>query len=197
MTRKEEALTVDAGLEPAIHEFDRGLPLKASFTILLEDCRCEYLQRIVVRTMSKRVLTFVAGFAIAAGAATHAAAQEPLFVTVDQARVMQISRPAETVIVGNPAIADAVIRDSQTLVITGRSYGTTNLIVLDAEGQPIADELLTVQSADDYLVTMYVGQRRATYSCTPACQPTVAVGDDLDLFQTRVGQVQDASSLSR
>jgi Flp pilus assembly secretin CpaC len=146
--------------------------------------------------MNRRVLFLAAGLTVAAGA-TNAAAQEPLFVTVDQARVMQISRPAETVIIGNPGIADAVIRDSQTLVITGRSYGTTNLIVLDSAGQPIADQVLTVQAADDYLVTMYVGQKRATYSCTPACQPTIAVGDDLEVFDARVGQVQGAGSLSR
>lgn len=146
--------------------------------------------------MNKLVLFLAVGLTVAAGA-TNASAQEPLFVTVDQARVMQISRPAETVIIGNPSIADAVIRDSQTLVITGRSYGTTNLIVLDSAGQPIADELLTVQAADDFMVTMYVGNRRATYSCTPACQPTIAVGDDLEVFDARVGQVQGAGSLSR
>jgi hypothetical protein len=44
---------------------------------------------------------------------------------------------------------------------------------------------------------MYVGQKRATYSCTPACQPTIAVGDDLEVFDARVGQVQGAGSLSR
>ncbi len=147
--------------------------------------------------MSTRVRILAVGLAIAASTATAARAEEPIFVTVDHARVMQISRPADTVIVGNPAIADAVIRDSMTLVITGRSYGTTNLIVLDSAGQPIADQLLTVQSSDDYLVTMYVGQRRATYSCTPACQPTVAVGDDRELFDARVGQVQGAGALSR
>ena len=147
--------------------------------------------------MNRNVLFLAAGLVVSAGAATHASAQEPIFVTVDQARVMQISRPADTVIIGNPAIADAVIRDTQTLVITGRSYGTTNLIVLDVDGQPIADELLTVQAADDFLVTVYVGGKRATYSCTPACQPTVAVGDDLELFDARVGQVQGAGALSR
>ncbi|MCC6983703.1 MAG: pilus assembly protein N-terminal domain-containing protein [Bauldia sp.] len=146
--------------------------------------------------MNKQVLFLAVGLTVAAGA-TVTSAQEPLFVTVDQARVMQISRPAETVIIGNPSIADAVIRDSQTLVITGRSYGTTNLIVLDSDGQPIADELLTVQAAEDFLVTMYVGNRRATYSCTPACQPTITMGDDLEVFDARVGQVQGAGSLSR
>jgi Flp pilus assembly secretin CpaC len=148
--------------------------------------------------MNRRSLLLAAGLTLAGGFAGGAAfAQEPIFVTVDQARVMQISRPADTVIIGNPAIADAVIRDSQTLVITGRSYGTTNLIVLDTDGQPIADELLTVQAADDYLVTVYVGGKRATYSCTPACQPTIAVGDDLEVFDARVGQVTGAAGLSR
>ena len=76
---------------------------------------------------------------IAAGSAL--AAGVPINIVVDRAKVMHISRPAATVIIGNPAIADATIQDNQTLIITGRSYGTTNLIVLDSAGQPIADEI--------------------------------------------------------
>ena len=63
---------------------------------------------------------------------------------IDHAKVMHISRPAEVVIVGNPGIADATIQDQQTLIITGRSFGSTNLIVLDASGKAIAEETLSV-----------------------------------------------------
>ena len=64
---------------------------------------------------------------------------DPISVVVDYAKVVQVSRPADIVIVGNAAIADTTIRDNRTLIITGRSFGTTNLIVLDKDGHIVAD----------------------------------------------------------
>ena len=40
------------------------------------------------------------------------------------ARILRISAPAATVIIGNPGVADVTIQDPQTLVLTGKSYGT-------------------------------------------------------------------------
>ena len=62
-----------------------------------------------------------------------------VLVTVDQAKVFRVSRPAGTIIIGNPAIVDATIQDDQTLILTGRSFGVTNLIVLDANGNQLSD----------------------------------------------------------
>jgi len=131
---------------------------------------------------------------IAAGPAL--AAGVPLNIVVDRAKVMHISRPAATVIIGNPAIADATIQDNQTLIITGRSYGTTNLIVLDSAGQPIADEILTVQPSNDDVVTVYKRAARETFSCTPDCAPTLAIGDAGSNFDSVNAQIQAHGSLS-
>ena len=60
-------------------------------------------------------------------------AQAEVMLAVDRAKVLRVNRPADVVIIGNPAIADATVRDSQTLIITGHSFGSTNLIVLDVE----------------------------------------------------------------
>ena len=112
----------------------------------------------------------VAGLTMAGllGAATVAQA-EPISVMVDRAKVMRISRPADVVIVGNPAIADATIQDNKTLIITGRSFGSTNLIVLDSDGQAIADEIITVGASDDQVVTVF---NRA--AAEPRGRPTAA-----------------------
>lgn len=123
-------------------------------------------------------------------AAPGALAKEPILISVDHAKVMRISRPADTVIIGNPAIADATIKDSLTLILTGRSFGTTNLIVLDDAGQPIADELLTVQSQDELQVTVFRRSTRETFSCTPICEPTLVVGDDQGRFDSVNAQVR-------
>jgi Flp pilus assembly secretin CpaC len=129
--------------------------------------------------------------------AAPAAAQDPLLLTIDQAEIIRIARPADTVIIGNPSIADATIRDNQTLILTGRSYGTTNLIVLDADGQPIADELVTVQAVEQSVVTVFKRSARQTFSCAPLCEPTLNVGDELTGFQTINEQLQARSALAR
>ncbi len=101
-------------------------------------------------------------------------------VKVDRAKVMKIARPAAMIIIGNPAIADATIKDSQTLIITGKRYGTTNLIVLDHSGEPIADEVLTVSSDVSNSVVVYRGAVRTTLNCSPQCDPVYRVGDNKD-----------------
>ena len=55
-------------------------------------------------------------------------------VAVDEARLVSFQRPAKTVFVGNPAIADVSMVDAQHAFVLGKTMGLTNLIVLDASG---------------------------------------------------------------
>lgn len=102
----------------------------------------------------------------------------PVTVKVNMARILRINSPAATVIIGNPGIADVTIQDPQTLVLTGRSFGQTNLIVLDALGNPVADTIVQVVQDQADVVTVYLGEARNSYACTPVCQPMVMLGDD-------------------
>lgn len=103
---------------------------------------------------------------------------EPISVKVNMARILRISAPAATVIIGNPGVADVTIQDPQTLVLTGKSYGQTNLIVLDSSGNPVADTMVSVVQAVNDTITVYMGSARTTLSCSPICQPTITLGDD-------------------
>jgi len=103
---------------------------------------------------------------------------EVVSVKVNMARILRISAPANTVIIGNPRVADVTIQDPQTLVLTGKSYGQTNMIVLDSQGNPIADTLIEVVQSQGDLVTVYLGSARTTLACAPICQPTIMLGDD-------------------
>ena len=101
-------------------------------------------------------------------------------VEVNMARILRISSPAETVIIGNPAIADVTIQDAKTLILTGRSYGTTNLIVLDGAGNPIIDALIEVVQKQGGIITVFQGSARTTLACAPVCQPAIMLGDNTD-----------------
>lgn len=114
------------------------------------------------------------------GAPVSVAAQDgaPIDVNVNMARVLRISAPAATVIVGNPGIADVTIQDPQTLILTGKSYGQTNLIVLDSRGEPVADTLIEVVQMTAGVMTVYQGLNRTSLACAPVCQPVIMLGDD-------------------
>lgn len=154
--------------------------------------------------MSRSPLSFLTLAAVAAalttasaiGTVSSALAGEPIQVVVDRAKVMRISRPADVVIIGNPAIADATVQDSQTLIITGRSFGSTNLIVLDADGLAIADETISVGPQNDQVVTVYRRAARQTFSCTPDCSPTLAMGDSATAFESVSDQIQSHGGIS-
>jgi len=105
-----------------------------------------------------------------------------LQVALDHARVLRIARPAETVIIGNPSIADVAVHDAQTLVLTGRSYGITNVVVLDADGAVVLDDQVQVTSAEAGTLRIFRQASRSTYSCSPVCEPRLTIGDSSDAF---------------
>lgn len=117
-------------------------------------------------------------------------------VSVDQARVLKIDRQAETVIIGNPSIVDVTVHDSETLVLTGRSYGITNLVILDREGASIIDEQVFVKSFEDSTVRIYRQAERTTYSCSPECEPTVTIGDNQLSFGAAAGQFETRQAMA-
>ncbi|WP_419695886.1 pilus assembly protein N-terminal domain-containing protein [Mesorhizobium muleiense] len=91
-------------------------------------------------------------------------------VTMNQAKIVKLSRAADTIVVGNPAIADASVQDASTIVLTGKGFGVTNLVILDQEGRPIVDEQITVVRQDASSVRIYRRAEIQTMSCTPYCE---------------------------
>jgi hypothetical protein len=109
--------------------------------------------------------------------AAHAE-EKTIFVDLDYARVVRIPAGAQTLVVGNPIIADVtLLKNNQLMVVTGKSFGTTNLIVLDGSGSQVGESIITVVPAADKLVVMR-GPHRESYSCNPDCMPSVDLGDD-------------------
>ncbi len=121
---------------------------------------------------------------------------DAVIVTVDRAKIFRIARPAATVIIGNPSIADATVEDERTLVLTGRSFGVTNIIILDEEGEPIADRTIVVRSHEENTVRIYRRSSRETYACAPVCEPTLTIGDNRTTFSFANEQIQARNALN-
>ena len=109
-------------------------------------------------------------FAALAGSAPAALADAGIQVVMNQAKIVKLARPADTIIVGNPAIADASVQDASTIVLTGKGFGVTNLVVMDSDGAPIVDEQVYVTRQDASSVRIYRRADVQTLSCTPRCE---------------------------
>jgi Flp pilus assembly secretin CpaC len=117
----------------------------------------------------KRV--FLAGIVAALGFCDAAMAQQDMLrVYMDQARVLKLDRPVSKVIVGNAKVADATVADAKTIVLTGRSFGSTNLVLLDADGNAILDESILVSIDEANTVRVFRQTERTVLSCTPNCE---------------------------
>jgi Flp pilus assembly secretin CpaC len=102
--------------------------------------------------------------------ATASAEEGLMRVFLNHAKVLKLDRPVSKVIVGNAKVADATVADSQTIVLTGKNFGTTNLVLLDADGNALLDERVLVSIDEGNTVRMFRQTSRTVYSCTPACE---------------------------
>jgi len=113
-----------------------------------------------------------------------------IYVDLDYARVVKIPNGAQTLVIGNPLIADVtMLKNNQLMVITGKSFGTTNLIVLDGTGQQVGESTITVVAPNDKLVVMR-GPHRESYSCKPDCMSAVDLGDDHAYMNDTIGAIK-------
>jgi len=130
------------------------------------------------------------------GTAAASAEDAQVLVTVDRAKVFRIEEAASTVIVGNPSIADVAMHDRYTVVVTGKSYGTTNLVILDATSEPIIDEVIVVKPSETDLITVTRNTARQSYSCSPRCEPTLRVGDNDAAFKITAEQAATRNEIA-
>ncbi len=108
-----------------------------------------------------------------AGAAivgASARAEDGISILMNEAKIVKLARPADTIVIGNPDIADASVQDATTIILTGKGFGVTNLVVLDEAGAPIVDEQIFVSRQDAKSVRIYRRSEVQTLSCTPYCE---------------------------
>lgn len=128
----------------------------------------------MIRTCQNRLrVTVKLALALAIGSSVvaPAVAETDIKVVMNQAKIIKLARAADTVVIGNPLIADAVVQDSKTIVLTGKGYGVTNLVIIDADGGAIVDEQVIVSASDTNSLRVYRQANMNVFSCTPYCQP--------------------------
>src|SRR5471032_237460 len=147
----------------------------------------------------RRLVVALAGTLLAAASIAATPTQaETITVKVDAAHVMKLPEKVATIVIGNPLIADAALQSGGILVVTGKGFGSTNLVALDRSGRVVMDKTVRVLSpSGGDLVVVYKGIERETYSCAPDCERRITLGDSPAYFSatllqsgTRTGQAQ-------
>jgi Flp pilus assembly secretin CpaC len=118
------------------------------------------------------------------------------FITVylDQAKVTKLPDRVATLVIGNPLIADVTLQRGGMIIITGKGYGITNLIALDAAGAVLREQSIEVRGPREDVVVVYRGVNRESYSCTPNCERRITLGDNPEYFAAALGEAGDRSS---
>jgi Flp pilus assembly secretin CpaC len=115
--------------------------------------------------------------------ASTAALADGLQLNWREARVVALAKPATSVIIGDPTVADVTLETPQTLVIFGKTPGDTNIVVISGDQELLLDWPVTVSpvSARHVSVLNAAGQEAPTevlYACgTERCARVLSPTD--------------------
>lgn len=114
-------------------------------------------------------VSILCGLSAAAGQDVKLAAIE---LRLDHAQLIQLPTGTATVVLGNPKIADITPQRSGFYVLTGKAYGSTNLIAQGNDGQVLSSMVLRVlPNFDESQMTVQRGMTQETLHCIPRCVP--------------------------
>jgi pilus assembly protein CpaC len=124
-------------------------------------------------------------------AASPAALADRVRVELDKYILLKLKADADSVFIGNPAVADVVIQNTRQLFILGLTPGETSLRILDAEGKDVLATNIVVVPIEQRSVTINrnTPQRGAvelTYSCDPRCA-IVRTATSVEVAATSIG----------
>jgi hypothetical protein len=137
--------------------------------------------------MHRRSILFASVFLIAGSAQAGAAG---LSVPLDEARVVTFTKPVATVFLADPAVADLNTIDATHVYVLGKAFGQTNLIGLDAQGNQIVSEHVTVLGSS-HLVTLNKGSSQYTFACASArCEAATVPGDEHNWHDATMSEME-------
>ncbi len=155
------------------------------------------LMRIVLAA-AVTALVGTAGLALADGGAppaptprveARAPQTQQMELVIDTAAPVRLSGDAAGVVIGNPAIAGVSVQSGRLLFVTGRSYGSTSLTVVDSSGATLYHGRVTVIPDETGAVMVTRGTDTSRLSCNPVCRPAPDIGDGEETFTRAMGQV--------
>lgn len=96
-------------------------------------------------------------------------------VEIDRSTRVQLGGVAASVIVGNPQIADVTVVDANTLFITGKGYGVTEVVAVDGIGRTLFQRQVVVTGGSTGSVRVWRGGQATEMACASSCAPSIRV----------------------
>ena len=125
-----------------------------------------------------RLSAVLTALALASAPTLVQAQADTMSVEIDRSSRVQLSGAASSVIVGNPQIADVSVVDANTLFITGKGYGVTEVVAVDAIGRTLFQREVVVTGGSTGSVRVWRGGPATEMACAASCAPSVrTVGD--------------------
>ena len=152
-----------------------------------------------IHNLTKKSALVIGAILLSLGAISGGAqASDPIFqVDLNKTQILRLPAAAGSVIIGNPAIADVTVHSPTMIMVVGRGFGETNLIVLDRNGETMVDADIQVTSITPTNgVRLFNAKSRQTYSCSPYCQPSPVLGDAADHISANSPPAQAATGPS-
>ncbi len=120
-------------------------------------------------TAARLRITLIAGLTLLAGAAQA----QSLNVEIDRSARVSLRGAAASVIVGNPEIADVTVVDANTLFVTGKGYGVTQVIAVDGVGRTLYQGEVVVSGGSTGTVRVWRGAQATEMACAASCAPSI------------------------
>jgi Flp pilus assembly secretin CpaC len=118
---------------------------------------------------NRNILIRLAALAALALVGVTADAASRVNVGLNQSLHLGVRGVAANVVVSNTAIADVTMVDTHSVIVIGKGYGATQIMVLDHNGRVLLDSVVTV-TAPEGQMTLYRGGASQQYNCTPRCE---------------------------
>lgn len=124
------------------------------------------------------------------GASVVAPSGQKIVMEIGKGRLIRLSRPADSVFVANPAVADVQVKSARIIYILGKAEGETSFFALDKNDQ-------TIYSAEVAVSRNMTKVNQAIASMVPNADVALTTVGGIILIQGRVNSPADAASIER
>ncbi|MBN8649016.1 MAG: pilus assembly protein N-terminal domain-containing protein [Caulobacterales bacterium] len=121
----------------------------------------------------------------------------PLALELDQAKPLIFKKPATGVVVGNAGIADVIVHDSKTIIVMGKSIGTTHVLILGEKGQTLySGNVVVSPGPTNGLLTVQKGVDVKTSMCNVRCIDVISPEDTMAPLNDTLSKIRARGSFT-
>lgn len=130
-------------------------------------------QTAVTRYLAAASAPILAAALVFASVSAAQAQSSAMNLAVDTSQRVAVRGAISSIIVANPQIADATVVDANTLFVTGKGYGSTQITAVDAIGRILFQNQIVVTGGQTGAVRVWRGAQVTEMACAASCSPSV------------------------